>query len=263
MQDDDAAGQGGGAAYSIRAVDRVCDLLDALQQQPETGMSLAALAEAVSLPKSSTLRYLSALETRSYVERDLEDGSYRLGLAFRPQRFDYLAALRDAVLPPLVKLRDRFEETMNFAVLDGIEVVHVEVVESERRVRLAASRGERACLHSTATGKVMAGQIPEARLRAILEQTGMPVFTADTITSIDVFLNEVKLTAERGWGLDDCENQPDGRCVAVPVDGLAVPAALSLSAPASRFASEDAQRIAHLLRKQMTALADAARAVPR
>jgi IclR family acetate operon transcriptional repressor len=91
----------------------------------------------------------------------------------------------------------------------------------------------------------------------------MPGFTADTITTVDGFLHEVKLTAERGYGLDDCENQPDGRCVAVPVDGLAVPAALSLSAPASRFASEDAQRVAHLLRKHMTALADAARDIPR
>jgi IclR family acetate operon transcriptional repressor len=262
MQEDDAAGQGGAAAYNIRAVDRVCDLLDALQQQSATGLSLAALAESVSLPKSSTLRYLSALEARSYVERDAEDGSYRLGLAFRPQRFDYRAALREAVLPHLVKLRDRFEETMNFAVLDGIEVVHVEVVESERRVRLAASRGERACLHSTATGKVMAGQIPESRLRTILEQAGMPEFTADTITTVDGFLGEVKLTVERGWGIDDCENQPDGRCVAVPVDGLAVPAALSLSAPASRFASEDAQRVAHLLKKHMGPLVDAARDVP-
>ncbi|GAA2619968.1 IclR family transcriptional regulator [Dactylosporangium fulvum] len=261
MRDDDAAGQTG-AAYPIRAVDRVCDLLDALQRQPATGVSLAALAETVSLPKSSALRYLSALEARNYVERDLSDGTYRLGLAFRPQRFDYLAALREAVLPHLVKLRDRFEETMNFAALDGTEVVHVEVVESARRVRLAASRGERACVHSTASGKVMAAQIPESRLLSILEQAGMPAFTADTITTVDGFLAEVKITAERGYGLDDCENQPDGRCVAVPIDGVAVPAALSLSAPASRFASEDAQRIAHLLRKQMGPLVAAVRDVP-
>jgi IclR family acetate operon transcriptional repressor len=258
---DDEPGASGGAAYPIRAVDRVCDLLDALQKEPTEGASLAALAEDVSLPKSSVLRYLSALEARDYVERD-SNGTYRLGLAFRPQRSEYLAALREAVLPHLVKLRDRFEETMNLAVLDGTEVVHVEVVESNRRVRLAASRGERARLHSTATGKVMAGQIPETRLRSILERAGMPAFTADTITNVDAFLADVKITAERGYGLDDCENQPDGRCVAVPIDGLAVPAAVSLSAPASRFASEDAQRVAHLLRKQMGPLVDAVRAVP-
>jgi IclR family acetate operon transcriptional repressor len=261
MRDDDLGDAPSGAAYPIRAVDRVCDLLDALQKRPTTGASLAALAEDVSLPKSSALRYLSALEARNYVERDAS-GVYRLGLAFRPQRSEYLAALREAVLPHLVKLRDRFEETMNFAVLDGTEVVHVEVVESARRVRLAASRGERACIHSTATGKVMAGQIPENRLRSILDQAGMPAFTADTITNVDAFLAEVKITVERGYGIDDCENQPDGRCVAVPVEGLAVPAAVSLSAPASRFASEDAQRVAHLLRKQLGPLIAAVRAVP-
>lgn len=252
---------GSGAAYPIRAVDRVCDVLDALQAASD-GASLTTLSEAVSLPKSSVLRYLSALEARNYVERDPENGTYRLGLAFRPDRSPYLQALRDAVYPHLVRLRDRFEETLNFAVLDGADVVHVEVAESDRRVRLAASRGERAPVHSTATGKVMAAQVPEGRLREILGHAGMPAFTADTITDVEEFLSEVKLTAERGYALDDCENQPDGRCVAVEVAGLGVPAAVSVSAPASRFASEDAPRVAHLLRKQLTPLVTAARAVP-
>lgn len=251
---------GPGAAYPIRAVDRACDLLDALQAV-NAGASLTTLAEIVSLPKSSALRYLSALEARNYVERDAADGTYRLGFAFRPQRSQYLEALRVAALPHLIKLRDRFEETTNLAVLDGVEVVHVEVVESERRVRLAAARGERAYVHSTAAGKVIAAQLPEHRLRSILEQAGMPAFTDDTITDVEAFLIDAKITGERGYGLDDCENQPDGRCVAVPIDGLAMPAAVSVSAPASRFASEDAARIAHMLRKQTGPLADALRRI--
>jgi IclR family acetate operon transcriptional repressor len=91
----------------------------------------------------------------------------------------------------------------------------------------------------------------------------MPAITHDTITSVDAFLAEIKLTSERGYGFDDCENQGDGRCLAVLIDGLEIPTAVSVSAPASRFAAEDAGRIAHQLRKQLPELARALHAVPR
>ena len=73
------------ASYPIRAVERVCDILDVLQRSRD-GASLSDVAEVTALPKSSAYRYLSALEARRYVERDAANSLYRLGLAFRPQR---------------------------------------------------------------------------------------------------------------------------------------------------------------------------------
>lgn len=55
--------------YPIRAVDRVCDILDALANAP-TGSSLSQVAECTDLPKSSAFRYFTALEARHYVERE-------------------------------------------------------------------------------------------------------------------------------------------------------------------------------------------------
>jgi len=248
-----------GAPYPIRAVDRVCDLLDVLRRSDGV-VSLTRLAEEVSVPKSSVLRYVSALEARHYVERDRADGGYRLGTAFRPERSQLIDELRERSLPHLLRLRDRFDETVNLGILDGDDVVHVEVAECTRAVRLAARRGERGPLHSTAIGKAIATLLSEDSLRALLDSAGMPAITADTITTPDQFLAEVAVTAERGYALDDCENQPDGRCVAVPIDGLPVPAAVSVSAPASRFAAEDARRIAHQLGKHLSTLVSALRA---
>src|SRR5690349_8314484 len=69
--------------YSIRAVQRVCDLLDLLQREPE-GVSLVRAAEVTQLPKSSVFRYLATLEARRYVERDDENSVYHIGLALLP-----------------------------------------------------------------------------------------------------------------------------------------------------------------------------------
>ena len=55
--------------YSIRAVQRVCDMLDYLRGS-SAGASLPDLASRLEMPKSSTFRYLVTLESRRYVERD-------------------------------------------------------------------------------------------------------------------------------------------------------------------------------------------------
>lgn len=249
------------ATYPIRAVDRVCDILDTLQEATD-GASLTTVADKTQLPKSSVLRYLSALESRKYVERDGDSGMYRLGLAFRPSQTRLVDIMRDVAHPYLVRLRDRFEETINLGILDRADIFYVDVAESNRPVRLAARPGYRASLHSSANGKAIATMLPEQRVREILDQSGMPRLTADTITDIDEFLADVKRSAERGYGLDDCESQPDGRCLAVPLVGAPLPAAVSLSAPASRLSPEDVPRVAHQLRKAITELTQRLTSIP-
>src|SRR3989337_2596131 len=51
---------GGGTLYSIRAVQRVCDVLDLIQENPD-GFSLTQVAERAAFPKSSAFRYLPSL----------------------------------------------------------------------------------------------------------------------------------------------------------------------------------------------------------
>lgn len=143
-----------GAAYPIRAVDRVCDILDVLAEATR-GASLSTIAEQTHLPKSSAFRYLMALESRHYVERASDDATYRLGLAFRQQDSRGVDRLAELAGPQLERLRDQFEETLNLGILDGAHVVHVVVAESPHMMRLAARVGERGFIHCTALGKVM------------------------------------------------------------------------------------------------------------
>ncbi|MBN9181938.1 MAG: helix-turn-helix domain-containing protein, partial [Microbacterium sp.] len=60
---------------SMRAVERVCDLLDALRERP-AGISLDGAAHVSGLPRSSAYRYLLALERRGYVARDRARGTF-------------------------------------------------------------------------------------------------------------------------------------------------------------------------------------------
>ncbi len=234
------------SAYSIRAVERVCDLLDLAQHSPN-GFSLADVVDATALPKSSAFRYLSTLESRRYLERDESKGTFRVGPSLLPLQGRQLELLAARARPLLEALRDRFEETINLALLDGNRVVYLEIVESQRSMRLAARKGDRDHVHCTAVGKAIATMLPGERVRAILEAEGMPAMTNATITDVDTYLQELGATRSRGYALDNGENEPDGRCVAVPLVGAGLPTAISLSAPAARFPLDDVEQVAEAL----------------
>jgi IclR family acetate operon transcriptional repressor len=239
-------------SYSIRAVDRVVDVLDALRDRPR-GASLAQLAEAVGLPRSSAFRYLATLEARGYVERDGSEAVYRLGPVFGSRsRWDVAAVAR----PLLEELRDRFQETINLGVLDGNAVAYLEIVESPMAIRFSARPGDRNAIHSTALGKALAAQLGDAEVRRILTAEGMAPVTRRTITDEERYLSDLEGVRRRGYALDDGENEEGGGCVAVAVRGANVPAAISLSAPASRLSPERVAEVAAALREAAARLAE-------
>jgi IclR family acetate operon transcriptional repressor len=77
----------------------------------------------------------------------------------------------------------------------------------------------------------------------------MPKRTETTITDLQRFATELSLTRERGYSVDDCEYEDEGRCVAVPLIGIGLPASISLSAPATRFPMSDVPEVAEALRQ--------------
>jgi IclR family acetate operon transcriptional repressor len=240
--------------YVVRAVARALDILDSLDSA-SGGMSLADLAEEVGLPKSSVFRYLSTLGSRGYVQQDRVTGDYRPGLRAIPSRARHLERLRERARPLMEGLRDRFGETINLAVLDGNRIAYLEILESNRAMRLAARVGDRVPVHSSALGKAICATLPDADVTAILRVEGMPMLTPNTITRIPDFLVQIERVRRTGHAIDDREHEEDGRCVAVAIPRESVPAAISLSAPAFRFAMDHVDAVAAALGEAAAALA--------
>lgn len=236
------------SAYTLRAVDRVCDVLDILADSQEP-VTLTTLAEVNNLPKSSAFRYLAVLEVRGYVSRDERTGLYELGPAFRLQHTRAMEDLTRVGLPLIQSLRDRFMETTNIAILDGTSILYVAVAESPHRMRVASRIGDRGAIHSTALGKAICSQLPESRVLAILDVSGMPASTPRTITERGQYLAELREVRVKGFAVDDTEDQRGSRCVAVMVSGLEVPAGLSVSAPSNRLSVGSVEEVARDLRK--------------
>ena len=218
--------------YGIRAVDRVCDLLDTLSMA-QSPVSLVELAAACGLPKTSAFRYLATLEARHYVERVGDAPEYRLGMAFVSLQANHLEALTEKARSVLQQIRDEFEETTNLGVLVGNAVTYLDIVESPRSVRLAMRRGDHDAIHCTALGKAIISRLPDT---AVVDLIGTKYErrTIHTNVSWPQLRDELARIRRQGYAVDDEENEIGGRCVAVNLPGT-VKAAISLSAPAARL----------------------------
>lgn len=220
--------------YTVRAVERVCSILNLLQESVE-GTSLIEVAQETELPKSSAFRYLWTLEAHRYVERDSATGLYRLGLGFIGMQSRHLEVLRERARPWLEKLRDEFGETVNLAILDGDHVVYLDVVESRKRVRFASARGSGESLFATALGRAIASRFSDDQARELVENA------LDEEAVDEKFLAELSEARRQGYAISDDE---DSRCVAAPLASTRLPVAIGVTAPAVRFTAADAEKAA-------------------
>ena len=76
----------------------------------------------------------------------------------------------------------------------------------------------------------------------------MPRRTPRTITDPDELMAELDRISERGYAIDDGEQELGVRCVAVPVIGSPAFAALSVSGPSGRMTPETIAEVVPLMR---------------
>lgn len=217
----------------------VVDLL-ASSRRP---LRLRNLVEELGLPHATVVRLVDVLVQLDVVRVDSR-GVYGLGPRVAAWGQAFLAELDIVRLAfdLMEELVAQTDETSFLGVLDRGSVLYVAAVSSPQPVRPAATVGSRNPLHSTGIGKSLLAWSSEER-RAELLQGPLEGRTPNTITDRDALARELDRCLERGYAIDDIENEEGVRCVAAPVfDHLGeVVAALSVSAPAYRFSREDVE----------------------
>lgn len=93
--------------------------------------------------------------------------------------------------------------------------------------------------YCSATGRVLLGGLPQARVEAQLRNAERPKRTVYTLTATTAILTEIKSAAERGFAVTDEELELGLRSLAVPVYGedRQIVAAVSVSASSARVKS--------------------------
>jgi len=225
---------------SVRAIERALDVLLCFSQA-EPVLSLTQIAERLNMPKSTTHRYLATLEAARFVRRDEATGSYHLGYRFIEMASLVLqeADLERWAQPHLERLAAEWGETVDLAVLDGEQVVYLQVIESPQRVKIAAAVGQRLPAYCTASGKAFLAYMPDDQVHQILSQ-GMPRYTDNTRVSAADLQRDLRITRERGFAISEQEYEKDINAVAAPIlDSHGCPVAvIAIAGPAYRLSRE-------------------------
>jgi len=222
---------------SIRAVERALDVLMCFTSQtPE--LSMTQISEMVGINKSTVHRLLATLEGKRFVERDAVTGVYRPGIRLLQMAFLTLEHndLRRLASPFLHKLCDQFRENVNLSVLDGTDVVYLEIIESPQRVKLAAEPGQRLPAFCTASGKAILAFLPEERIRAILAH-GTPKYTRNTLSSEEAIWEDMRQTREQGYAISEQEFEDGINAIAAPICNRPI-GSVSIAGPAYRLTRE-------------------------
>jgi len=228
------------SVYDVAVLQKALDVLEVLAERPDLGLSELSTRTGVS--KASTYRVLSTLEARGFVAKDPLTRKYSPGVKLISMSCAVVARvdLVTAARPYIVELQQAFDETVNVGIVADGEVLYVDILESAQGLRMAAAVGARHPLHSTALGKAILSALPGSEARELLTAYRRASLTPRTIVGLEALMEELATTAERGYSIDDEENEVGARCVGVPIrDYTGRPVgAISVSGPVARIPTD-------------------------
>lgn len=195
-------------------------VLTALGGHPE-GVSLSRLAGELGLPVSTTHRLLNVMIPLGFVHLDEERRHYSVGLTVfqLSHRIALVHALSELALPSMRRLTEATGEQTLMAVRQGVQLVYLEKVEGRHQIQNHAEVGQRGSMHSSAMGKSLLAALPDAEREELLAQLRLERRGPNTITDRAQLRRDLDLTRDRGYAINEEENEAGIRSVGVAVTG--------------------------------------------
>lgn len=208
------------ASRLVPAVERATRLVDALAAAGRP-LALADLARDLDLPKSSVHGLLGTLVSLGLARRD---GDGRFALGARPLQWADAFASQSGLMRAFERHAGEFPalraETVMLAVLDGAQVSYLACRQGTRPLAVNFRVGGRFPAACTSSGKAMFASLPEARVRALVRDTGIARLTRRSVASAPALLRQLEEVRARGYAIDDEETAEGMQCFGAPVFGL-------------------------------------------
>ncbi|MVW72724.1 IclR family transcriptional regulator [Bordetella sp. 15P40C-2] len=199
--------------------------------------TLDQIAAEVGLTRSNTHRTLQTLAHAGYVRRDPATGCYQCTMKMFELGSRQLATMdvRRVALPYMRMLARTTHETVHLSVLDGLDVVYIDKIDSAQPLLAYSTIGGRAPAYAVATGKaLLAFQEPDYLdhyMDAITPHTDA------TLVSLPLLKQELADVARIGYAINRGEWRGGIGGVAAPIfNGMdRAVAALGISGPLERL----------------------------
>jgi len=197
------------------------------------------LSARLGFSPSTVQRLLGTLKQYAFVDQDAETRQYRLGNVY----FQILHVLQSTC--PVTRmagafmkhLASRTQETVHLNVIDGIERLCVDSIESPQKVKASMPIGERSPLYAGASAKCLLAFSSQDFIDKYLNEARLVPLTERTTVDPDELRREFRLYQQRGYVSTLGERTPGLAALSAPVldhSGMLV-AAISLGLPELRY----------------------------
>ena len=213
------AGEEGAGKRSLAGTQTLLRGLDVIDAVSRGVTTLADLAAAIGLTRSTTHRLAATLVERRYLIFT-RGGGYSLGpklleLGYvTSRRMDLPRVAREH----LEALAAGTGDTVHLGIRDGSKALYLDKVQGSRRVEISSRVGERQPLRSTGLGKALILDADEKRLREYYDYEAQQGKGYDV--PLQVWLSRMFEYAKNGYAFDLEENEDRIRCVAAPIRGV-------------------------------------------
>lgn len=232
----------------VQVAERLFLILETLAENGSLG--LYELSEQLTLHKSTVHRLLTSLICLGYVKQDAKTSKYRLTFKIMEiaNKMSIKLDITEIARPYLRQLMEKTGETVHLVQLEQNEAVYIDKVEAwQNSVRMVSKVGNHIPLYCSGVGKAIAARLENEYLKQIWDATEITKMTPYTITTFADFLKEVAKVREKGYALDNEENEIGVRCIAASLPGYEGnhPYAFSVSAPVNRMTDANIEQYSH------------------
>ena len=213
---------------AISMIHRVSEILKAFHYGEKT-LSATEIARRTGIPKPSAARIVTEMVHFGFLEK--AGSKVRLGIRFF--ELGQLAArssdLRQFTYQSMLELSQATGQTVHLAVLEGTEVVYVQILRSKTAPPLPSRVGGRLPAHATGVGKALLAFAGHETLKHLLEGK-LEALGPNTITDPQVLLGQLETIRTNRLAFESEESSPNLACAAAPIiqNGQAI-AAISVT----------------------------------
>lgn len=223
-------------------------LLEAMAKS-ERSCGVTELALELGLHKSNVHRLLQGLVHQGFARRDPETSRYMLTMklwelgAKVSDRLD----VRQEAYSVMQVLAKKTEETVHLSILEGVEVLYIDKIDSPQPIRAYTKIGGRAPAQCVATGKALLAWASKEIIEQV--ESCLEPYTPLSITTADALSAELKDIRANGFAINKGEWREEVGGIASPifdVSGKAV-AAIGISGPMVRCTQEWQEQTSQIL----------------
>jgi DNA-binding IclR family transcriptional regulator len=190
-----------------QSVSRALAVLDLLSSSASP-LGVREIGRQLGIAPSIAQRLVRTLTNAGYLEQTGEASRYAIGYrAFQVgNAFVAQNSIHSAVMPELYAMADQHINGF-LGVLRDRAVVYLATVQSNGPIAFTHRPGSQTHLHSTALGKAILAEMPDAQVRLLLQEASLPRLTEQTKISVPLLLSELKQVRIQGYATNDEENR--------------------------------------------------------